>query len=576
MKFINRRFAASARSLCACLLLCTIGWLVACNGAPQPTPKPTIPPTTAATLPPATAIPSLTPTTVPSPTFTATLLPSPTITPTLAPISLNPPRQLTTGCWVAYSPTNYDPNAKPPIFPPEDSIRQDLQVLRQAGFTGLVTYSASGTLGTALPRLAQEAGYRALIMGIWSPTDPEERANAVKAAQQYSVTVGFVIGNEQLNEPNSYKIETLKTAMNELRHATGKPVATTEQSGDYGDPAVLELGDWVFPNAHPYFEGYKTAESAVAWTQQKFADLQRQAGATRLVIFKEVGEPTDGDLRVKLDESLQAEYYTRLWATEVKFVYFEAFDQPRKQDPSVEPYWGLFKADRTPKLAAQAVCGKQPVVVPPSPTPTAPPPTPVMPPPTPAVAAPAANVFNVYSDAESSNNHFIPSGFMGDTGDIAVIENWAGNPHSGTTAIKVTYDAQGRGPNSCDYAPPCKWGGVYWQDPPNNWGNVKDAGRDLRAFKRLTFWARADTVANVKFFVGGIAGQYPDSQKTPISSGILPLTQAWQKYTIDLKDADLSRVIGGFGWAADWQSNGIEAGKPKMLVFYLDDIRFEQ
>jgi hypothetical protein len=38
----------------------------------------------------------------------------------------------------------------------------------------------------------------------------------------------------------------------------------------------------------------------------------------------------------------------------------------------------------------------------------------------------------------------------------------------------------------------------------------------------------------------------------------------------------LSRVIGGFGWSADWKTNGITTGGQKVLEFYLDDIRFEQ
>ena len=80
----------------------------------------------------------------------------------------------------AYTPTNYDPNANPPVFPSEDSIQQDLQVLREAGFTGLVTYGASGTLGTAVPGRAEERGFHALIMAICSPTDAVERANAVR------------------------------------------------------------------------------------------------------------------------------------------------------------------------------------------------------------------------------------------------------------------------------------------------------------------------------------------------------------------------------------------------------------
>jgi hypothetical protein len=156
-------------------------------------------------------------------------------------------------------------------------------------------------------------------------------------------------------------------------------------------------------------------------------------------------------------------------------------------------------------------------------------------------------------------------------------ETWSDQPHSGTTAIKVVYDPRGSGPNSCDYAPPCKWAGVYWQNPANNWGTVPRAGYDLRGYTKLTFWARSEAGASVEFKVGGITGQYPDSIPPPaLSTGIQTLTTEWQPYAIDLSNADLSYVIGGFLWTTSWKDNGIGTDNPKQLVFFLDDIQFEK
>lgn len=50
---------------------------------------------------------------------------------------------------------------------------------------------------------------------------------------------------------------------------------------------------------------------------------------------------------------------------------------------------------------------------------------------------------------------------------------------------------------------------------------------------------------------------------------MITLRKAWKKYSIDLTGADLSRVIGGFGWTIKYQSN------PNGATFYLDSIRFE-
>ena len=144
--------------------------------------------------------------------------------------------------------------------------------------------------------------------------------------------------------------------MDDIRAATQKPVATTEVlESYYSDANLRELGDWVFPTAHPYWNGAKAPQPAVTWTQQQFLALSGlYTGTNRLVVFKEVGLPTAGDPQVS--EAGQAEYYRLLRKTNVKFFYFEAFDQPWKVSQPVEPYWGLFKSDRSPKPVVNNVC----------------------------------------------------------------------------------------------------------------------------------------------------------------------------------------------------------------------------
>jgi hypothetical protein len=45
----------------------------------------------------------------------------------------------------------------------------------------------------------------------------------------------------------------------------------------------------------------------------------------------------------------------------------------------------------------------------------------------------------------------------------------------------------------------------------------------------------------------------------------------WQQVEINLTGADLSYIIGGFAWIADW-----DMVQNKSCTFYLDDIRFEK
>ena len=50
--------------------------------------------------------------------------------------------------------------------------------------------------------------------------------------------------------------------------------------------------------------------------------------------------------------------------------------------------------------------------------------------------------FNVYTEKTAKDNHYTPSGWMGDYGDIKVDTGCKDAPHSGVTCIKVTYSAE--------------------------------------------------------------------------------------------------------------------------------------
>jgi hypothetical protein len=86
----------------------------------------------------------------------------------------------------------------------------------------------------------------------------------------------------------------------------------------------------------------------------------------------------------------------------------------------------------------------------------------------------------------------------------------------------------------------------------------------------LTFWARGSSGGErVEFNMGGITGNYSDSIRSPLSTGVITLSDEWQLYEINLTGGDLSHVIGGFCWESEaWQN-------PDGCTIYLDDIRYE-
>jgi hypothetical protein len=99
----------------------------------------------------------------------------------------------------------------------------------------------------------------------------------------------------------------------------------------------------------------------------------------------------------------------------------------------------------------------------------------------------------------------------------------------------------------------------------------------LTGAQRLRFraWSSRDGT-RAKFFVGGVnSGKYPGSiaparlVQGADATGFVVLGSEPKEYVVDLRDADLSKVIGGFGFA----TTRCESAEP--VEFYLDDIVYD-
>jgi len=167
--------------------------------------------------------------------------------------------------------------------------------------------------------------------------------------------------------------------------------------------------------------------------------------------------------------------------------------------------------------------------------------------------------FYIFYDEASTENHYSPSGWLGDYDAIRRVSSER-FPHSGNNCLRFRYT--GRTPQGAG------WVGVYWLNPVNNWGDVK-GGFNLKGAKKLSFWARGENGGEriVRFGMGGVGGKYPDSAKAEI--GPIALTSQWQKYEVSLIDKNLEYISGGFYWMTDKNSN------PDGAVFYIDDILYE-
>jgi hypothetical protein len=193
-------------------------------------------------------------------------------------------------------------------------------------------------------------------------------------------------------------------------------------------------------------------------------------------------------------------------------------------------------------------------------------------------AGTAEPTFYIFSDRGSRLNHFIPSGWMGDYGDLKMNQGWVkGNAPAKKKAVKEG-EAAGPAEDTCiqiKYSAERKqgngWAGIYWQHPANNWGD-KRGGFDLSSYTKMSFEAKGEQGGEVidKFFIGGITGQTEEGDSDEASISPVTLTKDWKKYEISLKGLDMSHIIGGFGFAANADAN------PNGFTLYLDDVKLEK
>jgi exo-beta-1,3-glucanase (GH17 family) len=171
------------------------------------------------------------------------------------------------------------------------------------------------------------------------------------------------------------------------------------------------------------------------------------------------------------------------------------------------------------------------------------------------------HAYNVYTDKNAVNNHYVPSGWYNGDSNMLFDDNWMINPHSGTSCIKVTWNGV-RGNDGT------KWNGIMWQNPEGNWIGDSGYGYNLTDATKLTFWARTDEPGlKVKFLIG-----YPDDTSGEVTIGYKELYQNWTEYEINLSSSDLSDIAGGFAFLF----NDTNDPNPDGCIFYLDDIKYDK
>ena len=162
--------------------------------------------------------------------------------------------------------------------------------------------------------------------------------------------------------------------------------------------------------------------------------------------------------------------------------------------------------------------------------------------------------FYVYKDG--NDLPYMPTAYMGNHEAITVDTKHTEDVYSGTSAIKISYSAEGN------------WYGLAFVDPKNDWGTIL-GGYEIEGAKKFSFWAKSDkenVVATIGFGLIDKDKPFPDTAK---KSKEIKLTTKWKKYTFNVKRLDLSCIRSGLVLF----SSGNPYRMPQNI--YIDEVVFE-
>lgn len=274
------------------------------------------------------------------------------------------------------------------VFPSKDEIASDLNILQgewdalrlyacdthtervlavidEMGLPFKVMLGAYITAEVSNPNCPWGGEYPASELTENKRKNQLEIERAIALANQYPEIVDVVsAGNEATVDWTDHLVspESVTKYVAYLQQNITQPVTFCENYVPWLGKldALAEQVDLISIHTYPVWE-YKTIDEALAYTKENYAAVC-QRHPHKQVIITEAGWATASNGRgippENVGEFYQKRYLEELrrWASEQRIlVYvFEAFDENWKgSDHPLEPekHWGLYRADRRPKLA---------------------------------------------------------------------------------------------------------------------------------------------------------------------------------------------------------------------------------
>jgi exo-beta-1,3-glucanase (GH17 family) len=189
----------------------------------------------------------------------------------------------------------------------------------------------------------------------------------IKMANEYpNIINSLSVGNEATVSWTDHmvSVESVIAYAKKVKTHCKQPVTFCENYVPWLDKLkpLVDVLDFISIHTYPVWE-YKSIEEGLAYTIENYESVA-SAYSNKQVVITEAGWCTNSNGRgiepENTNEELQKIYLEQLenWSRKNKIItyVFEAFDESWKgSDHPLEPekHWGLYKTDRTPKLAMQ-------------------------------------------------------------------------------------------------------------------------------------------------------------------------------------------------------------------------------
>jgi exo-beta-1,3-glucanase (GH17 family) len=290
------------------------------------------------------------------------------------------------GVGVCYGPFR-DGQSPVGASPTTEQVREDLHILARH-WRMVRMYGSRGATREACRIIREDKLPMRLMVGAWiaqesKPDSPEgvvtdaeaaeanraEVATAIALANEFpDVVFALNIGNEALVDWSDHRVHprVIIRYLREARMATKVPVTTCDTELFWNKPESRAVAaECDFLGLHAYAMWNKQSLStSMGWTRDRLREVKTLHPELPVVLC-ETGWATRkgtqgyqgvGIVATPSEEDQELFFRTlRDWAIENEqaYFYFSAFDENWKGGPEaseVEKHWGVYKADRTPKL----------------------------------------------------------------------------------------------------------------------------------------------------------------------------------------------------------------------------------